>query len=73
MVEIELPIVGSNLCLDQGRGPPAVCRMRADDFRGEKKLKVFDRNTSNGGCRREEKSRKHWSLLSLVTANLFIC
>ena len=31
--------------------------------------------TSNGGCRREEKSRKHWSLftklLSLVTANLF--
>ena len=29
--------------------------------------------TSNGGCRREEKSRKHWSLftklLSLVTAN----
>ena len=34
-------------------------------------------HTSNGGCRREEKSRKHWSpftkLLSLVTANLFIC
>ena len=31
--------------------------------------------TSNGGCRREEKSRKHWSLftklLSLVAANLF--
>ena len=31
--------------------------------------------TSNGGCRHEEKSRKHWSiftqLLSLVTANLF--
>ena len=31
--------------------------------------------TSNGGCRREEKSRKHWSLftklLSVVTANPF--
>ena len=33
--------------------------------------------TSNGGCRREEKSRKHWSFftrfLFSVTANLFIC
>ena len=33
--------------------------------------------TSNGGCRLEEKSRKHWSLftrfLFSVTANLFIC
>ena len=32
--------------------------------------------TSNGGCRREEKSRKPWSLftklLSLVTANSFL-
>ena len=34
-------------------------------------------NTSNGGCRREEKSRKRWSLftkfLFSVTANLSIC
>ena len=34
-----------------------------------------DIRTSNGGCRREEKSRKLWSLftklLSLATANLF--
>ena len=33
--------------------------------------------TSNGGYRREEKSRKHWSLftmlLSSVTAIFFIC
>ena len=33
--------------------------------------------TSNGGCRREEKSRKHWSLftklLSSITAIVFIC
>ena len=32
-------------------------------------------STSNGGCHREEKSRKHWllftKLLSFVTANLF--
>ena len=32
-------------------------------------------NTSNGGCRREEKSRKHWSLftklLSSITAIFF--
>ena len=36
---------------------------------------VNELSTSNGGCHREEKSRKHWSfftkLLSLVTANLF--
>ena len=34
-------------------------------------------STSNGGCRREEKSRKHWSfftkLLFSVTANLSTC
>ena len=33
--------------------------------------------TSNRGCRREEKSHKHWSLftklLSSVTAIVFIC
>ena len=38
---------------------------------------LFASYTSNGGCRREEKSRKHWSLftkfLFSVTANLFIC
>ena len=38
--------------------------------------KSFPMVTSNGGCRREEKSCKHWSNLasmSLVTANLFFC
>ena len=36
-----------------------------------------DRNTSNGSCRLEEKSLKHWSLftmlLSSVTEIFFIC
>ena len=52
--------------------------MAADDTKKEKKERETRgkmRDTSNGGCRREEKSRKLWSLftklLSLVTANLF--
>ena len=41
-------------------------------------LAIYDQRLgSNGGCRREEKSRKHWSLfiklLSSVTAIFFIC
>ena len=43
---------------------------------GKKKFLNILTITSNGGCRREEKSRKHWSLftkfLFSVTANLFI-
>ena len=27
-------------------------------------------NTSNGGCRREEKSRKHWSFFTLLLSSV---
>ena len=28
------------------------------------------KNTSNGGCRREEKSRKHWSLFTMFLSSV---
>ena len=37
------------------------------------KHNVYIYHTSNGGCRREEKSCKHWSPLSSVTMIFFTC
>ena len=31
---------------------------------------VRSQNTSNGGCRHEEKSRKHWSLFTMLLSSV---
>ena len=41
-------------------------------------LQFTQNPTSNGGCRREEKSRKHWSLFTMLLTSvtkifLFFC
>ena len=55
---------------------PKVYSPISQDFYQEKYVKaqrkcVAEINTSNGGCRREEKSRKQWSLFTMLVTEIF--